>query len=227
MKLTERLKTIADVIDNCNIIADIGTDHGYIPIFCVKNNMAKGAIACDVNMGPLKIAQENIKKYNLEKCITTRLSDGLMELKKGEADVVVIAGMGGLLIRDIIEAGKSKITDSTLMLIQPMIAPAELRSFLFENGFNIIDEYVVREENKFYNIFAVKKGNVKPTEENIFIGKNLASNSPQVYNDYLSYKIRVTEKILSGMEKAENPDTLLIEKYKHELEIYSKHLRRS
>ena len=125
-------------------------------------------------------------------------------------------------ICDILEKGKDAITDSTLLLIQPMIAPAEVRSYLYSNGFDILNEYVVREEDKFYNIMAVKKGSCVLTDELLYIGKNLSSNSPDVIDSYLDYKIRVCEKIINGHKMSKNPDDLEIEKYSRELSIYQK-----
>ncbi len=220
MELSPRLKKIADLIAKNSKIADVGTDHAYIPIYCFENNIIRSAIAMDINPMPLKRAEANLKKFGFIEKSQLRLSNGIEKLEKDEVDVIVIAGMGGLLIRDIIDAGKEKISESTLLLIQPMIAPMELRCYLFENGFDICDEYVVREENKFYNIFAVKKGKTEPDEEKIHIGKNLRVNSPEVFEDYMAYKIRVARKIISGMEKAESPDRELLNKNKKELEIY-------
>ena len=101
MILSPRLLKIAKCID-CDTLADIGTDHGYIPIFAMNNGLCKKAIACDINKGPLLSAKENIELYNLSDKIETRLSNGLLSLSPMEADTIVIAVMGGLLIRDIL-----------------------------------------------------------------------------------------------------------------------------
>ncbi|MBQ4630715.1 MAG: SAM-dependent methyltransferase [Clostridia bacterium] len=220
MELSPRLTKIAQLIPRGSVVADIGTDHAYIPLYCFLNSVSDYAIAMDVNKGPLQRARENLKKYGFESKAELRLSDGLEKLKKDEADVIVIAGMGGLLIRDILEKGKSIITSDTLLLIQPMIAPTELRDWLFFNGFDITDEYVVREENKFYNIFSVKKGIADITPENRFVGKNLAKNCPETVESYLDFKIRVCNEIISGMNMSKNPDIHAIEKYMEEKKAY-------
>lgn len=220
MELSPRLEKITTLIPKGSTLADIGTDHAYIPVYCAKNKITKSALAMDLNEGPLSRADINIKKYGFEEKIRTRLSDGLSNLLPGEADVIVIAGMGGLLIRDIIEKGKTVIDDNTILILQPMIAPVELRQFLYSSGFNIEDEYVVREEDKFYNIFKVKKGNFSPSDSDLYIGKNLSKNSPDEIDAYLDYKIRVCKKIVDGMKKSDNPDVLMLKKYEAELEIY-------
>ena len=220
MILTNRLQLIYDIIPKCNTIADIGTDHGYIPIFCVLNGIAKNALAMDVNKGPLERAKINIEKYNVSDKVHTRLSNGLEGLACGEADVIVIAGMGGPLIAEILEKGKNVITDDTTLIIQPMIAPKELREYLYGSGFEITEEYVCREQDKFYNIFKVKKGEFEPTQRDLFIGRNLKQNSPEVFNEYVEYKIKVAQKILKGLKKSTADKSCEIALMETELEIY-------
>ena len=105
MILTPRLQLIYDIIPQCNTVADIGTDHGYIPISAVSKGICKYALAMDVNQGPLDAARKNTVKYGVADKVETRLSNGLENLQKGEADVIVIAGMGGPLIGEIIQKG--------------------------------------------------------------------------------------------------------------------------
>lgn len=220
MILTNRLQLIYDIIPKCNTIADIGTDHGYIPIFCVLNGIAKNALAMDINEGPLERAKINIEKYNVSDKVHTRLSNGLEGLACGEADVIVIAGMGGPLIAEILEKGKNVITDDTTLIIQPMIAPKELREYLYGSGFEITEEYVCREQDKFYNIFKVKKGEFEPTPRDLFIGRNLKQNSPEVFNEYVEYKIKIAQKILKGLKKSTADKSREIALMETELEIY-------
>ena len=127
--LSERLQKIADCIST-ETLADIGTDHGYIPIYCVKNGRCTRAIASDINKDPLKAACDNITENGLSEKIETRLSNGLEGLLPNEADTIVIAGMGGFLIRDILINGADKIGDNTVLILQPMVAASELREYL-------------------------------------------------------------------------------------------------
>ncbi|MBQ7901758.1 MAG: SAM-dependent methyltransferase [Clostridia bacterium] len=224
MQLEGRLKLIADLVPKCGTVADVGTDHGYIPIYCTEHGICEKAIAMDVNEQPLDRADINIKKYGLSDKIQTRLSDGLQNLQPGEADAIVIAGMGGQLIANIIEAGKSAITVGTRLILQPMIAARELRQYLFDNGFEITDEYVSREENKFYNIMVVGIGSYVPNDVDIYVGRNVDVNSPEVYADYLNYKIRVSKKILAGLQKSATSKAEEISFVAHELEVYERAL---
>ena len=204
MELTPRLKKIAELVPkNTKTLADIGTDHAYLPVYCLLNGICENAVAMDVNEGPLERAFESTQKYELSDKILLRLSDGIQKLKKGEADVIVIAGMGGLLIKKILEEGKSLLLPETKLFLQPMIAQEELREYLFKSGSTVENEYVVSEGNKFYNIFSVTWAKKSEFDDNdIIIGRNLAKNSPETFQKYVQYKIRVLKNIINGMEKS-------------------------
>lgn len=214
MELSPRLLKIASLVPKGSKLADVGTDHGYIPLYLFENKIISHAIAMDVNPMPLKKAEDNITSAGYGNQCDFRLSDGLERLCRKEADVIVIAGMGGILMQDIISRGKDIVTPDTKLILQPMIAPIELRLFLYENGFNIENEYVVREENKFYNIMYVSLGNHTPSSEDLIIGKNLKVNSPDVFEDYINYRIKVCSNIITGIEKSKNPDNTELEKHR-------------
>ncbi len=204
MKLTNRLMTVASLIKKCNTLVDIGTDHAYIPIYCVENNICNKAIACDINQGPLDIADKNIKNYNLSDKISTRLSNGFENYIKSEAQCIVIAGMGGLLINDIIKAGLDKIDDNTTLVLQPMIAVFEVREFLVNNGFCIVDEKLAKEENKIYNIIKCKLGNENISEYELYVGKKLIENKDPLLKEYMDKKIYTINKVIEGLKKTKN-----------------------
>ena len=220
MILEGRLKLIADLVPQCDTLADVGTDHGYIPVYCTQQGKCRRAIAMDVNAQPLERADANIKKYNLTQSITTRLSDGVQQLSPGEADTIVIAGMGGQLIMNILHSGRDIITEGTLLILQPMLAAKELREYLYDNGYDICGEYVSREENKYYNIITAKRGAGEHNDNDIYIGRNLEKNSPDVYKEYLRYKIRVNEKIFHGLEKSASDESERMGIVEKELNIF-------
>ena len=149
-KLTPRLKLIASLVPNGSTVADIGTDHAYIPIFLANSGVATRAIAADKHVGPLKIAEENIRIYGCEDSVKVRQSDGLLEFAPGEVDIIIISGMGGILISEILESGREVAQEAKLLILQPMTAQRELREYLTENGYVITDERVTREREKFY-----------------------------------------------------------------------------
>ncbi len=140
-------------------VADVGCDHGYISIYLVQSGIAESAIAMDVRKGPLTGALSNIRDYGLEDRITTRLSDGLKELKPGEADSLVIAGMGGKLMIRILEEGKPSELGIRAAVLQPQSEFSEFRQYLRGNGYVILDERVVFEDGKYYFPMKVLLGN--------------------------------------------------------------------
>ncbi|NMA85718.1 MAG: SAM-dependent methyltransferase, partial [Tissierellia bacterium] len=156
MNLSNRLKKIADFVPNNSIVADIGCDHGYIPIYLIKNNISKKVIAVDISENSIEKTIENVKNNNLEEDIEIRIGDGLDKILPFEIDTVIIAGMGGLLIRDILDKDKVKTNTISNFILQPNIASKELREYLYENNFEIIDEELVKEGDKFYEIIYAK-----------------------------------------------------------------------
>lgn len=216
MKLSERLIKITEFVDGASVLADIGTDHGYVPVYCVQKELCSSAIACDINEGPLCAAREHIEGSGLSNKITTRLSDGLDALGKGEADTIVIAGMGGFLIRDILTHGADVICDDTRLILQPMVAGKELREYLAGNGFQIVTEKLAREEDKFYNIIYAKKGTSPLTERELILGKGIEDD--ENFGDYVTFNVNVVSKIIDGLKKSTGKEDE-IARYEHLLEI--------
>jgi len=144
-------------MDDTNIrVADIGCDHGWLSIYLVEQGIASYAYACDVNQGPLDNAKANIKRFHLQDKIETILASGLSKLDKGSFDSVVIAGMGGTLIIELLEEDLGKLDDVTLYL-QANVNTYGLRQFLFTHNFEIIDETLVKDNDIIYEIIKAKK----------------------------------------------------------------------
>ena len=155
IKISKRLCTAASYVRDGAVVADIGTDHAYLPIYLALNNRISSAIASDINEGPIKKARENIAKHNLCDQIYTCVADGLDGIEKYAPNDIVICGMGGETIINIITEGKD-ITPDTLIL-QPMTGADKLRKFLYENGYRITDESFVTEGEKVYCIIKAQK----------------------------------------------------------------------
>jgi tRNA (adenine22-N1)-methyltransferase len=205
MNLSERLIHIIKLIPNCNCLADIGTDHGFIPIYSILNNITNFAIASDINVGPIKIAQMNICKYNLSEKIQTRVGSGLSTLEKNEADVIVIAGMGGILISEIIQSHIEIARNSKWLILQPVQNPEVLRKFLLETGFNIVDEDIVKDENKYYHIIKAenKKSQKYTNEAYYYTGTKLIEKRNPLIKEYINYKIESFNNILNNLSPIE------------------------
>ena len=153
LNLSERLALIAEAVRPGDVIADIGTDHGYLPIWLIQNKICQKAILADINEGPLEKAEFNIKKYLGDAEIDLRKGNGLKILHPGEADTIVIAGMGGILIKKILAASSNTAKSANRLILQPRRDAAILREYLInESGFIIVEEKVVIEKKKFSEI---------------------------------------------------------------------------
>ena len=217
MNLTPRLLKIASLVPQDSILADVGTDHAYVPVYCILNGICQRALAMDINEGPLKNAEETVKNYGVSDRVELRLSDGLCKMEPHEADTVVIAGMGGLLIKSILE--KANLKDGTTLILQPMLAQKELRESLYSNDIAITDEYLAKEDNKIYNIFVAKVGCKGPYSfDDILVGRNICKNSPDLFEFYKSKEVGVRNKILGGLNNAKVKDEDAIKSVTKELE---------
>ncbi|MDP4145894.1 MAG: class I SAM-dependent methyltransferase [Bacillota bacterium] len=216
MEISIRLKTIADLINNCESMADIGTDHAYVPIYLVKNNLCKRAIACDINKGPLEKARFNVAIEGLDSKIECRLGGGLQTIKPDEVDSVVIAGMGGNLIRDIIEERLDVFKSLKYAILQPVQNPDILRKHIYDQGYEIIDEELSLDENKFYEIIKIRYSNEPKQLEDIYyeVGPKLIEKNHYLLKDFISFKIDNYRKICSYI----NEDTSFAKGRKKELE---------
>ncbi len=156
MKLSDRLETVLSFVACEGTAADIGTDHGYVPIELVRRKLVKRALAMDVQKGPLSRAEKNVKAAGLEEKIETRLSDGLNKLRPGEAETVIIAGMGGELLIHILEQGERMWESVNQWVCSPHSEIPKVRRWLWEHKFPIVRESMVYEEEKYYTILDVR-----------------------------------------------------------------------
>ena len=159
MELSDRLQAVADLVTPNLVIADVGTDHGYVPIYLVRNEIIPRAIAMDINEGPLERAAAHIRAYHLESKIRTLLSDGMKELEQGEADAVILAGMGGGLMLRILEESKEIVKGMKECILQPQTELYRVREYLVKEGFDFLEERMVLEDGKYYPMMKVKPSN--------------------------------------------------------------------
>lgn len=203
LQLNPRLACIAKLVPSCKAVADIGTDHGYIPIFSVLSGLCDMAIASDINKGPINRAGENVKAFCLENKISLRLGGGLETVQAGEADVIVIAGMGGILISDILEQSKNVTMAAKHLILQPMTAAKELREYLCKNSFSVRKEVLVAEEDKLYSILCVEVGGkTEYSSRELLLGKNVVETQSGLFEEN---RKRVASKLLkriNGLEKS-------------------------
>jgi tRNA (adenine22-N1)-methyltransferase len=210
LQLNPRLLKIAQLVPKSKVLADIGTDHAYIPIWAVKNGIVDFAIASDINSGPVERARKNVNCFCLSEKIDMRLGPGLSTVNPDEAEVIVIAGMGGILISDILENGNEAAKKAKRLILQPMTAAKELRTYLCRNGYSIQEEHLVREDEKIYNILCVKFGDIcQYSERELLLGRGVEATSPKLFDEYKSRILQKLEKREKGLEKSKNDDNVV------------------
>ena len=204
MKLSKRLETIASFVCKGSIIADIGTDHGYIPIRLVQDGICPRAYAMDVRKGPLERAAAHVEEYGLSKQIVLRLSDGLQRLEPGEADTVIIAGMGGELICRILEAGDHVRDSVSSWILSPQSELGSVRRYLEQKGFSIRREAMVKEDGKYYTILEAEKGRMSLVKPWYYeYGECLIRERDPVLSEYLEKELASIRAIRSSLEGKE------------------------
>ncbi len=229
IKLSPRLQIVYDMIPQCHSMADVGCDHGYLTIAALENNKADFAISMDVNKGPLNRAKDNIEAEGLSDKASFRLSDGLRELHPGEAEVICICGMGGALIKRIIKNDLSIAKSVEALIIEPQSEYFELRDFLKNEGFVIIDEELTMEENKIYPIIKLcyeQDVNKRPTYSaaDLTYGPVIIKKVPELLKILLDKNKSEYSTILCGLEEIQPKSDAIKnrqEELKRELQIIS------
>ena len=204
MELKGRLKLIAECAGRCNTVCDIGTDHAYVPIYMAIRGMCGKAVVTDNRKGPIEIAVMNIKKYGLEERIEARLGYGLNPIMREELDTVVIAGMGGMLIKEILERDIEKAEAAKKLVLQPMNAVEVVRGWLYGGGYDIFDEQLADEGKKIYNVISARwTGKIK--EAGIaerFLGEKLLERQDDVFMRFVGRKLKQVDNIIRGLKKS-------------------------
>lgn len=196
-----RLDKILSLSDPVHTMADIGTDHGFVPYLFLKENLAQKAIAIDISEPSLNKAKELLK--NLQKDYDCRLGDGLKALKKEECQAIIIAGMGGALISKILEEGLDIAKDCQYLIVQPMQGVDILRENLARLGFFIEKEELAFERGKYYHLFKIFYCPKRSLEPQGISRAFLANNDP-LKESWFQFEIKRREKVLENLNKAKN-----------------------
>lgn len=211
-QLSPRLFLCASLVPEGASMADIGTDHAYLPVWLAKSGKVRRAIACDLREGPIQRAKEHVRRYAVESRVETRLSDGLQAVRPDEVDTVVIAGMGGEVIAGILEQAPWLKEGKTLIL-QAMTSAEELRLWLQKERYRVIQEKAVRSEGRIYTVMLVQYEN-EPFQYGPFypyIGLLERDRSPEA-QEYIARKIRHLQNRVKGLQarqKCQEAATLL------------------
>lgn len=201
VELSKRLKCISHYVPKEARVADIGTDHAYLPIYLIKEDIASRVLAMDINKGPLEKAQANINKYLVSEQVTTRLSNGLEELRDDEADAVIIAGMGGMLVASILEKDKEKLENVKRLILQPQSDYSQVRRTLHRLGWIIIEEEALIDNGKYYFIIVCDKGEEHYESQIEYrYGRILGHHKSEVYTKYLSHILEKRIQVLESLK---------------------------
>lgn len=196
-KLDIRLKTIADMVDKTEVIADIGTDHGYLPVYLLKNNIVKRAILTDLNEGPLQNARKTAKKYKVDSSCEFLKGDGLSPLAGYSADVISFCGMGGELISTMLENNITIAQSASRLIFQPMNNKEILQKKLLNEGFCLDEVRVVRDKKHFYFIFSSHFENTPLfyNECDLEFPISLIRKKDPLMKEYLTYRLNVEKRV--------------------------------
>lgn len=221
-RLSERLYEIATMVSQGNKVCDVGCDHGFVSIFLVAKNISPYVIAMDVRKGPLSMAKDHVQEYHVENYIETRLSDGLENYKSGEADSLIIAGMGGPLMLRILESYPEKTENFKELILQPQSEIPAFRARIRELGYEIVEEKMIFEEGKYYPMMKVVRSNqiLRPyTELELMYGPLLLQERNPILQQFLLYEKTVIEKILNQVKNDASDHQDVLEKMTHRYEL--------
>lgn len=200
LELTARLQMVADLVPDGARLADIGTDHAYLPTALMLEGKISTAIAADLRQGPLDRAKATVQNYGLQGKIGFRLCDGLKGIRPEEADTVVIAGMGGETISMILQAATWTRENGTTLVLQPMSSMLELRVWLEENGYQILSEHLAQEGDTLYTAFLVQAGEMSAlTPAERWVGRNHSAPLRKAWIEHWEHRIRRAKE---GMERS-------------------------
>lgn len=224
IKLSDRLQMIADEINTGETMCDVGTDHGFLPIYLWEKGISPKVIMADVSKGSLDKARDNCRMYYPAETFDLRLGDGLAVLSPGEADAVAIAGMGGILMTEILSAHPDVTESVKKFIFQPRSAAGKLRYWLLHNGFVIEKDQLVREGKFICNVITAVHGSFENQEilslddEDIRLDVPSWHEKDELTKEFIKRRITQEMSVLEGLSKAGDQWQDKIEKTKKDIE---------
>ncbi|MDD6102069.1 MAG: class I SAM-dependent methyltransferase [Clostridiales bacterium] len=190
MNLSKRLTMNLSMLSHCCSLADVGCDHAYSCIYAIQNHICDYCYACDIRKGPLSIARNNILNNGLSHKIKTVLCDGLELISPGDVDAILVSGMGGMTICNILNEGKEVVLGASQLVLQPQSDISKVRHLVHELGFVIDNEKMCMDEGKYYTCIHCVKGVVIPYEEEFMYeyGKILLDDNDKLLHEYINGK---------------------------------------
>ncbi|SFJ20087.1 tRNA (adenine22-N1)-methyltransferase [Halobacillus dabanensis] len=222
-QLSQRLAVVANYLPEEAYFADIGSDHAYLPCYVCLNDPKARAVAGEVNQGPYESALKEVKKHALNERIDVRLGDGLDVVEPEEIKQVVIAGMGGPLIRDILEQGRNKLFAVNRIITQPNIDSRSVRKWYYDHGYALVDEAIVEEGGHIYEILVAEKGEADSAyqkdklEKQMWLGPFLIERRPDAFLNKCKEEHKKKMYIINQMKQASLPDEEKLKQHQKEL----------
>lgn len=220
--LSKRLAKAAAYVPQGARLADIGSDHAYLPANLAINHIIDYGVAGEVVKGPYENAVHEIQREHLEEKIFPRFADGLKAIEDGDQiDTITICGMGGTLIRNILEKDKSKLQNHPLLILQPNVGSNVLRQWLQANHYQIMHEDILEEDDHIYEIIVAKYANqpMQLSSEDLFFGPILRKHQNNAFLKKWEKEIEKNEKAINQMQRATNPPTQRLAQLKAENEL--------
>ena len=205
-ELSMRLAKVGEFVPKGARLADIGSDHAYLPVSLMLKGQISYAVAGEVVKGPFESAQKQVRKNGLSEQIIVRLADGLSAIElSDEINAITIAGMGGTLIRSILQAGQDnqRLTGQERLILQPNVGEKTLREWLMTNGYSIMTEEILEENKKIYEIIVAEKQPATYTEQELFFGPFLLKEKSQIFIEKWQDELQSRRYVLGQLEKAE------------------------
>lgn len=203
-KLSKRLEAVASFVPTGAVLADIGSDHAYLPCYLVHKNVISQAVAGEVVKGPYESAVRQVRTEGLTGNITVRLADGLAAIQpEDHVDTVTIAGMGGPLIVSILEKHPQALESVTRLVLQPNIHAKVIREWAMQNDWAILNEEILEEDGKIYEVLVLQRGEEALTETEVLLGKQLIAARSDVFVEKWTKEIANWQRVLQSIEKAE------------------------
>ncbi|WGN89348.1 tRNA (adenine(22)-N(1))-methyltransferase [Ligilactobacillus faecis] len=205
--LSKRLLNVAKLVPKGARLADIGSDHAYLPAYLALKGQIEFAVAGEVVKGPFQNAQQVVRAQGLNEQIAVRLADGLAAIEASDQiDTITICGMGGTLICDILEKGKDKLVEHPFLILQPNVGEKNVRNWLDTNGYTLVNEMIMEEDGHIYEIIAAKYTATKPvlTDKEAIFGPYLLNERANAFVKKWQKEIAKSETVLAQLTKAKD-----------------------
>ncbi|WP_445612716.1 tRNA (adenine(22)-N(1))-methyltransferase [Geobacillus sp. YF-1] len=202
-RLSKRLETVASFIPRGAVLADIGSDHAYLPCYACLHGYATKAVAGEVADGPLRSARQQVETCGLSDRISVRKGDGLSVIAPREVDCITIAGMGGALIARILSDGKEKLSGVKRLILQPNVGAERVRRWLLEHDWELIAERILKEDGHIYEVLVAERGEAerpyRHLEAELLLGPFLLRENNDVFREKWQQELRHWKQIAADL----------------------------